>query len=279
MKVWQRWRRQKKNVLQKATPLATGTLLKGRTALITGAGRNIGRAIALELASQGATILFTETDEARCEALTAVLQEHFGQGRGYTIDISNLAACDAFCTQLAKEKKIVDILIHNVAYQPASPLAQTSSEAWQVAMQTNVIGPMYLTRRVVQQLITNKSVGDVLFITSLHQWLPSGWPAYSASKGALAMIVKELAVEFSPHAIRVNGIAPGWVHETRKKAKLALLHQETIDPVYIGRAALFLVSDYFSHYTTGTILKVDAGMSLYSGRIPFALPKRSWWRR
>lgn len=246
-----------------------GGLLAGRSALITGAGRNIGRALALELAQEGATIHFTETDPGRRAALAQTLHARFGQGTGDAADISDPAQSDALCDRLAAAGALPDMLVHNVACQVEQPFAATTTDDWQRSLQTNVIGPAHLTRRFVAQWRHSGTTGTVLFISSLHQQLPSGWPAYSASKGALAMLVKELAVELAPDAIRVNAIAPGWVSEERRPARAALLHGETIDPAYIGRAAVFLLCDYFSHYTTGTTLTVDAGMALYSGRVPF----------
>ena len=82
------------------------------------------------------------------------------------------------------------------------------------------------------------------------------------------MIVKELAIDLAPHRIRVNGIAPGWVAENEQGLALihryVPLHNCSINPRYIGRAAVYLASDYFSEFTTGTVLKIDAGLSLYN---------------
>lgn len=85
------------------------------------------------------------------------------------------------------------------------------------------------------------------------------------------MIIKELAVEFSPYGIRVNGIAPGWVAADDRGNPLhheyTLLHKCSIAPCYIGRAAVYLASDYFSQFTTGSIIKIDGGLSLYNYRV------------
>ncbi|MGH7885833.1 MAG: SDR family NAD(P)-dependent oxidoreductase, partial [Thermodesulfobacteriota bacterium] len=94
------------------------------------------------------------------------------------------------------------------------------------------------------------------------------WPSYSASKSALVMIIKELAAELSKHQIRVNGIAPGWVKIDEDgntfDSNKNIIHQTSIEPSYIGRAALYLASEYFSKYTTGEIIKVDSGQTLLS---------------
>jgi NAD(P)-dependent dehydrogenase (short-subunit alcohol dehydrogenase family) len=94
---------------------------------------------------------------------------------------------------------------------------------------------------------------------------------YSATKAALGMLVKELAVDAAPYGIRVNGIAPGWVAVDEQGGVLRHLYtplgQSSIDPACIARAAVFLVSDYHSPATTGAVLTIDGGLSLYNARV------------
>ena len=120
-------------------------------------------------------------------------------------------------------------------------------------------------------MIQRETKGSILFITSIHQWAVARWPAYSSSKAALGMAIKELALDLAPHGIRVNGIAPGWV-ETDEYGELVHdpytpLYHKTIDPCYIGRGAVFLASEYFSQHTTGSVLKIDGGLSLFNHRV------------
>lgn len=102
-------------------------------------------------------------------------------------------------------------------------------------------------------------------MTSIHQWVPNGDPAYSASKAALGTVIRELALELAPHGIRVNGIAPGYVNEDEEGRPVP--HPDTplggvsVAPRYIGRAAVYLCADHFSRHTTGTVIKVDGGLS------------------
>ena len=133
---------------------------------------------------------------------------------------------------------------------------------------TNFFGPLDLTDRISRAVVRNGRGGSILFITSIHQWVVRRMPAYSASKAALGMVIRELALELAPHSIRVNGIAPGYV--TRDKGGKPVPHRHTplygssVDPSYIGKAAVFLASDTTSRFTTGSVLTVDAGLSLYS---------------
>jgi NAD(P)-dependent dehydrogenase (short-subunit alcohol dehydrogenase family) len=133
---------------------------------------------------------------------------------------------------------------------------------------TNVLGPLALTSRITDAMRRRKAAGSILFITSIHQWVVKRDPPYSASKAALGMLVKELAVELASSGIRVNGIAPGYIEVDDKERPIrhryTPLYGTSIDPAYIGRTAVYLASDYFSKYTTGTVVKIDAGLSLYN---------------
>jgi NAD(P)-dependent dehydrogenase (short-subunit alcohol dehydrogenase family) len=141
-------------------------------------------------------------------------------------------------------------------------------EEWQKIFNINIFGSMELTKLISQMMIAHNIHGSIIFITSIHQDTIRRLLAYSSSKAALAMIVKELAIELAPEKIRVNGIAPGAILEDEQGNPLSHsytpLHKTTINPRYIGRAAVYLASDYFSLFTTGTVLKIDAGLSLYN---------------
>jgi NAD(P)-dependent dehydrogenase (short-subunit alcohol dehydrogenase family) len=130
--------------------------------------------------------------------------------------------------------------------------------------ETNVFGPLRLTQRVVNALVAAGGGGSVLFLTSVLAEATCGRVAYSASKAALTMVVRELALELAPHRIRVNGIAPGggWTNEADELPPFAgsALLGSCIHPSYVGRAAVYLAADHFSLFTTGSVLTVDAGM-------------------
>lgn len=243
-----------------------GALLEGRCALVTGAGRNIGRAIALEMARQGATIVFTERDPDRATALERELTDMGARCHGLALDAADAEQIPALCRQLDTMGLVVDLLVNNAALQLERGTLELETGDWRRSYEANVIGPAQLSRATARTLIAAGRPGDILFITSTHQWEPARWPAYSTAKAALGMLVREMAAELAPHGIRVNGIAPGWVSEDRRTSRFSLLHGTTIDPVYIGRAAVSLASDHVSRYTTGAVLVVDAGLSLINSR-------------
>jgi NAD(P)-dependent dehydrogenase (short-subunit alcohol dehydrogenase family) len=244
-------------------------LITGKNVLITGAGRNIGRSIALEMADQGANIYFIDFNEKRCKNLGKELSSYPVKNRGFVFDITSVEDIDALCKILEENQIDIDILVNNVGYgsnQNSSKMLD--SDEWDRVFATNIFGPLYLTERVSEIMIKKKIQGSILFISSIHQWFISRIASYSASKAAIGMLIKELSVELAPHSIRVNGIAPGYIAEDKKGRPIA--HRDTpllrssINPSYIGRAAVYLSSDYFSKYTTGSVLKIDAGLSLYN---------------
>ncbi|MFB2921624.1 SDR family NAD(P)-dependent oxidoreductase [Aerosakkonema funiforme] len=247
-------------------------LLAGKNVLITGAARNIGRSIAIEMAKQGANIFFTDIVEEECLNLEKELNGYKVKVKGFVSDISKPEDIDRLYSILDEHKIIIDILVNNVGIQfETIGINNLDLGEWQKTFQTNIFGPMYLTKLISKMMVSNSIQGSIIFMTSIHGKILIRWPSYSSSKAALGMIIKELAVEFAPYGIRVNGIAPGWVAEDDRGNPLNheynLLHKCSIDPCYIGRAAVYLASDYFSKFTTGTVLKIDGGATLYSYRV------------
>ena len=254
-----------------------GNLLAGKNALITGAGRNIGRGIAIEMAMQAANVYFTDIDAERLRRLELKLGDQDVKSKGFLSDVSNPDDIDSLVTALLDKGIRIDILINNVGLpSEATSTRDLSLQEWHRIFDANVFGPMYLTKLITERMIDAAAAGSIIFITSVHQHVVGRWPSYSASKAALGMITKELAVDLAPYGIRVNAVAPGHVSENLAGAnngsRYAYLHQTPIPPGYIGRAAVFLASDHFSRFTTGTVLTVDAGLSLYSARVAQSPP-------
>lgn len=250
--------------------LMNNKLLEGKNVLITGAGRNIGRSIALEMAKQGANIFFTEINQELCTKLEQELNEFQVRSKGFLSDISKTENTDSLFSDLLQNEVCIDILVNNVGIgsKRESIKHHFNLEEWHRTFNTNVFGPIYLTKLVSNTMMNRDIHGSIIFITSIHQWIFNGIQSYSSSKATLGMIIKELALDLAPYRIRVNGIAPGWVGIDEQGNPY--LHNHTpllnssIDPCYIGRAAVYLASDYFSKFTTGTVLKIDSGLSLHS---------------
>jgi NAD(P)-dependent dehydrogenase (short-subunit alcohol dehydrogenase family) len=247
-------------------------LLAGKNVLITGAAKNIGRSIAIEMAKQGANIFFTDILEEGCLNLEKELKIYSVKVKGFVSDISQPDDIDILYNALEENQIIIDILVNNVGLQfETIGINNLDLEEWHKTFQTNVFGPMYLTKCISEMMVNRSIQGSIIFMTSIHQEILVRWPSYSSSKAALGMILKELAADLAPSGIRVNGIAPAWVAEDKQGNPLNneynLLHRCSISPCYIGRAAVYLASDYFSKFTTGTVLKIDGGTTLYNYRI------------
>ncbi len=223
----------------------------------------------MEMSMQGANIFFTDIDNERCQNIENELKQKDANVRGFQIDCSNINELDKLITTLKNEKLCIDVLVNNVGIQSErKPFKDIHLKEWHKFYDTNVLGPSYLTKHIAQIMIENKICGSIIFITSIHQWTVLGLSSYSTSKAALGMLVKELAMEYAQYKIRVNGIAPGWTAEDDKGNPLyhesTPLYKSSINPCYIGRAAVYLASNYFSKFTTGSIIKIDAGLSLHS---------------
>ncbi len=244
------------------------SLLEGKRVLVTGAGANIGRATAIEMAKQGARVYFTDIDDGAVKRLERRL-EGLNGGKGFVSDITDTGSTDHLVHALIEDHGGIDVLVNNVGI-PSTTVALNglNPAEWHRIFQTNLFGPMYLTKLVGDLMVSRKISGSIIFMSSVHQWTVRRYPAYSATKGAIGMVVKELALDLAKYGIRVNAVAPGYVLGDDETAPAAHhftpLHHTSIPAKYVGRAVVYLASDFFSHFTTGTVLKVDAGLSLHN---------------
>ena len=258
-------RRPRVRVVRAVELAQPGQLLAGQTVLVTGAGRNIGRATALACAEQGAQVVALDVD-AKAAQTTATMTG----GVAVVADITDTNAVSAIVERLPA----IDVLVNNVGIAGAPGVRNLEPDTWRTTFETNVIGPLWLTRLCVDGM-RERGRGNVVFVSSIHQWVPRGDAAYALSKAMVGSIVKELALELAPHGIRVNGVAPGTTVADEDGAPRVdarpTLHGSSVPPQYVGRAVVFLASDFFSLHTTGSTVTVDAGLSLLSqSRLPDA---------
>jgi NAD(P)-dependent dehydrogenase (short-subunit alcohol dehydrogenase family) len=239
-----------------AAATTAGGRLDGRTALVVGGGR-IGRAVSEAFLRAGAAV---HQVDIRPGLAPDGAVEHLA-------DVADMASIDQLWERIGVP---VDLLVHAAGCQPPVGAFDTSEiEQWRRTLDTNLLGLMRLTQLVGRDLKRTRRQGSILLIASTHHAVTGGWPAYSASKAAVIMFMREIALEWAPFGIRVNAISPGWVAHADERHAADFAHmplgRRAIPPDHVAKAALFLASDQ-SAFTTGTVLAVDGGLSLRSYR-------------
>ena len=254
----------------RGAPSRQGDILSGKTVFISGVGPNIGRSLVLEMGRQGAHVVFTTLNSDGVADMEKECQSQQISSQGFVCDLRKVDDIEALCHVFDQQAISIDVMVHNagLVFKENISLLDYDREEWVQTYETNVFGPMYLTKCIVERMRCHERPASLIFITSIQQFKPSGRTSYSSSKAALGMIVKELAGELGAFRIRVNGIAPGAVKltddGTPKPNRFVPLYKTAIPPEFIGRAAVFLASDFFSYCTTGTVLTVDGGLSLHN---------------
>ena len=241
-------------------------MLTGKNALVTGASRGIGRAIALELAKRGAFVVvnYNGSEDAANETVAAI-KAAGGDAVSVRCNVSDFTACQEMIESLIKEYKHMDILVNNAGVSESTPFTEYTEEIFDKVMDLNVKGVFNATRAASECMIA-KGQGVILSTSSMVSIYgqPSGF-AYPASKFAVNGLTVSLARELGPKGIRVNAVAPGITLTDMMKA----VPKEVIDPLIkqiplrrlgqpedIANAFVFLASDEAS-YITGVILSVD----------------------
>jgi NAD(P)-dependent dehydrogenase (short-subunit alcohol dehydrogenase family) len=246
--------------------------LDDRVALVTGATRGIGAAIAHEFASAGARVVVTGRDDERALSAAAAIIAAGGQARGFGYDARTPGAVSALAERIAREVGRLDILVNNAAVLRPHVIAKLKEEEFDELFQVNVKSALFLTQ-ALQPLLQASGRGVVLNITAAGAQAPMvGIGAYCASKAALVNLTRTLAKEWTPLGIRVNALTPGStatdmilpVDAARREQFVAEMAAQIpmhriAEPVEIARAARFLVSDAAS-YVTGHVMVVDGGL-------------------
>ncbi len=244
-------------------------LLEGKTALITGASRGIGRAIALRFAEEGANVAFTFLSSVeKGQALEAELQAKGVKAKGYRSDASIFKAADELVNSVIADFGTLEVLVNNAGITKDGLLMRMSEEHWDTVITVNLKSVFNLTKAATRQLMKQRS-GSIINLTSVVGLRGNAGQAnYSASKAGIIGFTKSVALELGSRNIRSNAIAPGFI-ETEMTGELdAKVVEEWKQGVPLKRAgtaeevadcAVFLGSD-LSRYITGQVLQVDGGM-------------------
>ena len=239
--------------------------LSGQVALVTGATRGIGAAVAAGLAEAGAFVIGTATSQSGAEAISAALAQ---KGRGIVLNVTDRTACSEAVDAIVKEFGRLDILVNNAGITRDMLSMRLSDEAWDAVIETNLTAAFRLARQAIRPMMRQRR-GRIISLSSIVGAMGNAGQAnYSAAKAGLVAMSKSIAREVASRGITVNCVAPGFIDtdmtkglsEEHRKSLLAQVPCGRLgEPSDIANAVVFLASDAAS-YITGSVLHVNGGM-------------------
>jgi 3-oxoacyl-(acyl-carrier-protein) reductase len=241
--------------------------LTGKTALVTGASRGIGRAIALELAQAGARVALNyQNNDAKAQAVADEIVKAGGSAMLVKANVGNSQEARAMVKQVASEFGRLDVLVNNAGITRDASLRKMTDEQWEEVIKTNLCGYFYCTSAAIPVMVEQK-YGRIINVSSMNGQIPAfGQANYSASKGGVIAFTRTAALELAKSGITVNSVSPGFT-ETDMFAQVPEKVQEQIKtripmgrfgkPEEIAKAVVFLVSD--GDYITGQQINVNGG--------------------
>ena len=255
--------------------------LSGKGAIVTGGGMGIGRAIVTRLAEAGAAVMIVDIDMDAAGKVVQRVKEKGGKAEAIKADIRSLADAKKVAEVTVQAFGSLDILVNNAGIYPISNALETTEELWDRTLDINLKGTFFFSQAAAREMVKAKHGGRIINMASIDAVHPMGEVShYNASKGGVLSLTKALALEWGPHGIIVNAVAPGTIwtpgseklrveQEAAGKNPLELLKKfETRwplgrpgEPDDIAKVVLFYASEA-ANYVTGTMLAVDGGYLL-----------------
>jgi glucose 1-dehydrogenase len=259
-------------------------VLEGQPALVTGANSGIGRAVALGLAASGADIVINYiVDQPAAEEVAHAIEAKGRRAIVIKADVSNESDVQAMYAQAISHFSTLHVIVANAGLQRDAAIDEMTLEQWNKVIGVNLTGQFLCAREAVREFkrrgvveSVSRAAGKLIMMSSVHQEIPwAGHANYAASKGGIMQLMRSIAQELAPFAIRVNGVAPGairtpinrsaWDTPDAYRSLMTLVPYKRIgEPDDIAHAVAWLASD-LSDYLTGATMFVDGGMTLYPG--------------
>lgn len=242
--------------------------LHGKIALITGAGRGIGKEIAITLGRLGATVIGADIGQEQAAAITQYLKEQGIQGQGIVMNVTNSASIQAALTEITEKYDSPDILINNAGITRDNLMMRMSDEEWDAVINTNLSSVFRVTKACIRPMM-KKRWGRVVSIASVvgHTGNP-GQVNYSAAKAGLTAFSKSLAKEIASRGITVNCVAPGFIDTLMSQAIPEEYRKQMLSIIPIGEPgypedvayAVSILTSPKAKYITGQTIHVNGGM-------------------
>lgn len=249
-------------------------LLEGKVAIVTGAARGIGEAIALKFAEHGASVAFTYVSDSSAPKAKALEEKLIALGvkaKAYQSNAGNYAACEAFVADVLKEFGTVDICVNNAGISKDNLLLRMTPEQWEEVIQVNLNSVFYMTKQIIKPMMKARSGSIINMSSVIGEMGNAGQGSYAASKAGVIGFTKSVAKELGSRNIRCNAIAPGFVEtdmtsylkegEAADKYKSGIPLGRFASAEDIANATLFLASD-LSGYVTGQSISVCGGLNI-----------------
>ncbi len=249
-------------------------LLAGKTAIVTGAARGIGEAVALKFAEHGANVAFTyvsDSSKEKAAALETKLTALGVKAKAYQSNAADFAACEALVNDVLKEFGTVDICVNNAGISKDNLLLRMTPEQWDEVMQVNLKSVFNMTRQVIRPMMKARSGSIINMSSVIGEMGNAGQSSYAASKAGIIGFTKSVAKELGSRNIRSNAIAPGFVEtdmtsylkdgEGAEKYKADIPLGRFASGEDIANVALFLASD-LGNYLTGQVISACGGLNI-----------------
>ncbi|HKS30053.1 MAG TPA: 3-oxoacyl-ACP reductase FabG [Pyrinomonadaceae bacterium] len=245
--------------------------LAQKSAIVTGAGSGIGRAIAQVFASEGAKVLVTDVNEEAARQTVQLIRETGGEAHAFKVDVTNRGEVEAMAREAVERYGRIDVLSANAGIYPSASIDEMTEEDWDKTHDINLKG-VFFTVKAVWSKMKEQRYGRIVLTSSITGPLTGypGWAHYGATKAGVLGFMRSAAIEFARHNVTINAVLPGNImtgsldsigEDYLRRMEQAIPIGRLGEPDDIARAMLFLASDE-AKYITGQTLVVDGGQTL-----------------